>query len=205
MIKIFLWKRDDGYFSGEPNSARDQENRWRYYIASYTSVDNTSGIDRTQTTQTILFRNLHAMGADPKAEGFPPLGHSPRETAENAENSDATANGTSDKILTRFLAAKTSESLEMRIGVTNYLTRFDPPTAESFFMDLNEREGGEVAVKDAGETAMERADLVKDKVVLINEGMKGLSREQVGERNEEFGRLTAIGIDDDDEEMDVGQ
>lgn len=188
------------------------ENAWRYYIASYTSIDDTIAVDRTNIQPVILLRNLHAMGADPKADNFP-LSFDSATLASATEAATATsdqdhgdgtvatsvdyptANASSDaavgnKLLNRFLANKNQETLNLRIAVNNYHPQFVKNTQEAFFMRGEEREGGEKEVRASEETEGERQGLVRERFLLMNEGMKGLSREEVEGRNAEFGRLT---------------
>ena len=169
----------------------------------------------------LLLRNLHAMGADPKADNFPlsfdsgtlasvtegtvsadqeqgdgtiaPSVENPTTTETSA--SDAVAN----KLLTRFLASKNQEHLTLRIAVNNYHPIFTPNTAEAFFMPGKEREG---KVRDVEVSGQERTALVQEKFLLMNEGMRGLSREEVEGRNGGFARLAGEG---EQEESAVGQ
>lgn len=204
MIRIFLWKKDDPYFSGELHSARALENAWRYYIASYSLIDDTSGVDRSLVTQAILARNVRAIGADPKADGFPLSFNTASDSSAGDHGDDNVANsvenGTSsevgDKLLNRFLNTKNEETLTQRVAVNNYQSRFQPNTAEMFFVPMKERQGAEDDVKGAEETEGERQALVKERYLLMNEGMKGLSREEVEARNAEVGKLTVEGDED---------
>lgn len=216
LVRIFLWKKDDPYFSGEPHSARDLENAWRYYIASYTSIDDTEGVDRSLVSPVILFRNLHAIGADPKADNFP-LSFAASATTEatgssssdleaqggdgtiapSVENPANTTSSTSEavgnKLLNRFLASKNSEQLTLRIAVNNYHPIFTPNTAEGFSMVRKEREGGEDGVRGVEGVEGEREGGVRERFLLMNEGMRGLSREEVEGRNGGWSGLVGDG------------
>ena len=154
----------------------------------------------------LLLRNLHAIGADPKADGFPLSFNSTGTTTESGgeeptgdgvtasvENNTAGTNDVGDKLLHRFLANKNQETLTLRIAVNNYHPTFQPTTAEAFFMPRKEREGGEAEVKGAEETEGEREAVVRERFVLMNSGMKGLSREEVEGRNKGFGGLVGEG------------
>ena len=196
MIKIFLVKKDSFYADDGP-SERDLENQWRYYIASYTSLEDTDGIDKKFLSPVLLFRNLHALGADPKSDRFPPLAAPPAEPAP--EGQDAAAGMTQStsqdsgveaavggRLLERFLAAKNDERLILRIAVNGYHPIFQPGTAEGFFEDMKQREGGEEGVKDAEECRHHREEAMRDGFLMNNPGMKGLSKDEVEKRNEEF-------------------
>ena len=203
-MRIFLWKKDDPYFSGEPHSSRDVENAWRYYIASYTSIDDTASVDRSLISPVLLLRNLHAMGADPKADTFPlsfnsgsldastdaDISASVEANAHDSHNINTSdpksAAAAGNKLLTRFLATKNTEALTLRIAVNNYHSIFTPNTAEAFFMPEKERVGEGV---DGEEVEGEREGLVRERFVLMNEGMKGLRQEDVERRSGGFDRL----------------
>ena len=198
MVKIYLVKKEDPYYSDEGPSDRDLENRWRYYIANYTSLEDTSGIDKKQLSPVLLVRNIHALGADSKSERFPPLAVQASETT--AENQDANthgaastsqetgtdSNGVGERLLSRFLSAKNDERLILRIAVNNYHPIFQPGTAEGFFEDLWQREGGEEGVKMAEETRDLRKEGMIEGFLMMNAGMKGLTKEGVEGRNEGF-------------------
>ena len=178
-------KKDDPFYVDEFPSAYDIEEQWRYYIASYTSLEDTEGVDKKLLTPVVLARNVHARGVDPKSDTFPPLSFS-----ADAEGQDATAaNGETqgpslgDRLLSRFLAARNDERLIMRIAVNNYHPIFQPGTAEGFYEEDPQREGGGEGVKMAVEAAKERE---LEKFVARNEVTKGLSEEVVREADEVF-------------------
>lgn len=218
LVRIFLWKKDDPYFSGEPHTARDLENAWRYYIASYTSVDDTLAVDRTLLSPVVLLRNLHTIGADPKSEGFPLSfasaapehedGAADGAVASSVEpTAPAPASAVGAKLLNRFLASKNQETLNLRVAVNNYRAVFAPNTAEAFLLPRGEREGGEKEVRDARETGVEREVGVRERFVLMNEGMKGLSREEVEGRNGRWAGLSGevVEVDGEGNEEDNGE
>lgn len=198
-VRVFLWKKDDQNFSGDGLNELGQENAWRYYIASYTSTEPTDGIQDLKLKPVFLLRNITTMGADPKSDAYPPLPvqqsteEVQQDDTNNAEGTVAEAATPADKILGRFLMAKTDENLVMRVAVNNFHPVFQPGTSEGFFEPLAEREGGELGVKEAEETERERDELVKENFVMINDGMKGLSREEVDGRNERFNKMAQEG------------
>lgn len=149
------------------------------------------------------------MGADPKGDNFPmsfnsgTLASAAEGSTSDDQNGDVAASveqpttfssvAVGNKLLNRFLASKNTEALSLRIAVNNYHPIFTPNTAEAFAMPRDEREGSEGAVKGADETEGERGNLVRERFLLMNEGMKGLSREEVEGRNGGFGSLVGDG------------
>ena len=197
MIRIFLVRKDDPQFSAEGMSELDKENQWRYYIASYTTIGDTDGVNQETLTPVLLYKNMHAVGADPRSNRFPPLPlplpepavegqEAPRTTTEV----DIEGSAVGDRLLARFLAAKNDEGLVIRIAVNNYHPLFQPGTAEGFFEDMGQREGGEEGVREAEGARSVREEGMKDGFVLNNEGMEGLSKDQVEERNANFVQLS---------------
>jgi paired amphipathic helix protein Sin3a len=146
---------------------------------------------------------MNALGADPKSDSFPPQ---PLPVTDSEPAADGTPTQASsqdhpapydntalgNKLLARFLGAKNEEKLILRIAVNNYHPLFQPGSYEGFFEDLRQREGGEQGVKEAEETRGVRHEVMREKYVMNNLGMKGLSREEVEKRNEDF-RLLANG------------
>lgn len=197
---IFVVKKHDKHYSDEGPSERDLETRWRYYIASYSSLEDTDGINKQNLSAVLLFRNLHAIGADPKSERFPPVALPSTDTVPEGQEGGTQATqptsqdsgpevGVGDRILARFLAVKNDERLVLRIAVNNYHPIFQPGTAEGFFEDLKQREGGVEGVKEVEECKHHREEVMKDSFLMNNPGMKGLSKEEVEKRNEEFAVL----------------
>ena len=143
---------------------------------------------------------MHSLGADPKSDRFPPL---PLPTSNNGASAAEGQDGqlqtagdgeeaeVEDRLMARFLTANNDESLTLRIAVNNLHPLFQPGTAEGFFEDLRQREGGEEGVKEAEEMRGLREEGVREGFVMMNAGMKGLTREEVDGRNEGFGRLVA--------------
>lgn len=105
-VQVYLAKRDDP-IADDGMTESQREDVWRYYIASYTSVDNTDGIDVGRVAYPFLMGNVRFFGADPRSESFPP------------------APG-------RFIDVKNEEKLEVRIAVNNYRAFFQPETFESW-------------------------------------------------------------------------
>ncbi|KAK3719152.1 Transcriptional regulatory protein sin3 [Vermiconidia calcicola] len=222
-VKIYLVKKDDEFYTDGTPSARDLEDRWRYYIASYTSLEDTEGVDKKYTTPVLLMRNVHALGATTRFDKFLQLGapfgdpsleaQAVLDGTQQTTSQDAASEArVKDRLLSRFLTANNDERLILRIAVNNYHPIFQPGTAEGFFEDMRQRQGGEHGVQEAEGMQYYRAEAMMDGFLMNNPGMKGLSKEEVEKRNEEFaalaeGReLSAVAAGDHDgEEMDVDE
>lgn len=145
-VRIFLTKKDD-VIGDDGLTALDRETRWRYYIASYTSVDNTEQIDINKVSYPFLMSNVKAYGADPRSETFPPA------AAESFRSAIA------DK--SRFLDVKNEERLALRIAVNNFKPFFQAGTWESWHSSLLDRTNGEAGIEQAVEVTGHRDDALK--------------------------------------------
>lgn len=149
-IRIFLAKKEDP-IGDDGLSVHDRETRWRYYIASYTSVDNTEGIDINNISYPFLMSNIKAYGADPRSETFP------------LAAADFFRNGIVEK--SRFLDVKNEEKLSLRISVNNFKAFFQAGTCETWLSTLEERTNGEVGIEQAIEVAGYRDDVMKSSFI----------------------------------------
>lgn len=179
-LNIRVQKKDDPTLASDL-SPLDQENLWRYYIGSYTSVDPTEGVDHKNLRLMLLRRNLRAFGADPSSISYPP---SPR-------SDDPITN---ERLMRRFDHQKGEESLVMRIAVGEYFRIFEPGTFECWFESMSERQGGKEGVEEAVEAAAQRKETATEAFELMNAGMKGLSKSDVEEANENFTKLVQEGV-----------
>ena len=170
-ISIYLAKREDQNTADEL-MAMDYESRWRYYIASYTSVDNTDGVDISSISYPFLMGNMRVYGADPHAEAFPPVIDDAHQAAYALKS--------------RFLDMKSDERLNVRIAVNNYRAFFQPETHESWHALMRDRDGGKTGVEGAEEIHSQREDTMKDTFLINNSGMKDLSKEDVERKNAGF-------------------
>ncbi|KAF2716727.1 hypothetical protein K431DRAFT_289187 [Polychaeton citri CBS 116435] len=199
---VYLTRKDDpNYDSGL--SPLDQENRWRYYIASYTSTETTDGIPLKEVDIPFLIRNVHAAGADPYSNAFPPP---PFVTANAADNETL-----QQRIMDRITTEQSEERLEIRIAVNNYKIVFAPGLAnpstsagldedakyEVWIARMPERQGGEEGVKEAEECRDFDEDEAKERFVMINPAMRGLRKEDVEGRNEGFTKGVKDGFEVD--------
>jgi paired amphipathic helix protein Sin3a len=191
-VQISLHKKDDP-IADDGLSVLDRENKWRYYIASYTSVDNTDNIDINQVRYPFLMSNIRHFGADPRSETFPP------QALDESSRSSLEAKA-------RFLEVKNEERLQLRIAVNNYKAFFQKDTYESWYVPTaEEREGGERGVERAELARGERDEVVLDRFVRFNGAMEGLAREGVEGVNEKWKALVEKGTEgaEDGEGMDV--
>ena len=178
-------KKDDSNFSLEGLSELEKENRWRYYIASYSSVFDTDGVNKRTLSPVLLLRNLHAAGADATLDQVLPRPVQPVESLAEGQDVPSTLDSRAhespalSRLLNRFEGANNDERLIMRIAVNNYHPIFQPGTAEGFFEDMKEREGGEEGVKDAQGNEEYRQEKVTEKQSMNNDAMKGLSKDDV--------------------------
>lgn len=181
-VKIYLSKRDD-IIADDGLSVMDRENRWRYYIASYTSVDPTDGVDTNSVSQPLLWRSIRAFGADPDEKSFTPEG-------EERANS-----------------MKNDERLVVRVAVNNYKSIFHPNSEESFHASLPRQERGEEGVEAADSLRGQRDDEIMDKFVRVNEAMKDMSTENVESANSSFSALIekGSGAQEEGEGMEVDE
>ena len=191
-VRVYLWKKDDPYFTGETFSDRDRENRWRYYIASYSSTDDTVGIDKSQLSQVVLSRNIAALGTDSESD------------RQNTHADEAENTSRASRIYGRFLVNKNDEQLVMRIAMENYHRVFQPGTSEGFLAQLPAREGGEQGVTNAAECAVERRKAMEERFVARNNVVQAMSSEQIEKSNKSFAELLAgLSCEVDGEAMDI--
>lgn len=144
----------------------DQEERWRDYIARYSSVDATGGFDERDLRTVILRRNL--VDANGGVGGG--------------------VDGLDEQRYERFMAAKNEEGLVLRVAVENYHVYFQPGTSEGFFEEGKLREDN---VEEAVKARETRDGAVKETLLKSNEGMKDLGAEEVVKRDAEFDALVS--------------
>lgn len=185
--KIFMVKKDDWFYVDDLPSERDLEDRWRYYIASYTSLEDTEGIDKKNLRTVILSRNISALGIDPKVDIFPPFNYATDSEAQDSatlgQGGEEGGDTAGKRLLDRFLAARNDENLVLRIALNGYSRVYSPGTAEGFFQDSAMRAGGQEGIKEADETQGVREEEMKTKFEMNNSGMKDVSKEVVEKAN----------------------
>lgn len=176
-VRIFLSKKDDP-IGDDGLTVLDRETRWRYYIASYTSVDNTAGIDINKVSYPFLMSNIKAYGADPRSESFPPAA------------SETFRSAIADK--SRFLDVKNEEKLNVRIAVNNFKPFFQAGTGECWFSSLQNRTNGEAGIEQAGEVTGYRDDAVL-----------GRFQEEIEDADATFSKVVQGETEADEDKMDV--
>lgn len=173
-VKIYLSRKDDP-IADDGLTEMDRENRWRYYVASYTSIDHTDGVNIADVSYPFLLGNVRAYGADPSDESFPPTTDSPH--------------AQTIKERSRFLDVKNEEKLELRIAVNNFHALFQPGTYESWHTNLQDRTGGPQGIEGAEELRTHREEAILENLLMNHGGMKDLSKEDVEGKNTGFADL----------------
>jgi paired amphipathic helix protein Sin3a len=190
------------------------EDKWRYYIASYTSLEDTEGVNKTLLSPVVLARNIHALGVDPKSDTFPPFnltadieGQDPTAIAQAAGQEGTLPATIGDRLLKRFLTARNDERLILRIAVNNYHPIFQPGTAEGFYEDPSERVGGEEGVKIAQDAKGWREERMEEGFVMNHKGMHDVSADVVEKANEAFAEVVdgKAGSGEAGEKMEVDE
>lgn len=179
-VRFYLTKKDDPTFD-DVLSAADKEHLWRYYIASYTSLAPTEGIDPRTLARPMLNRSVRATGIDPNSVTYPP---SP------ADGNDAT----NERLQRRFDNTRGKENLVVRIAVNNYSRLFDPGTDEGIVETEAEREGDKDAVTEVAEAHERRADDGKDLHTKLFGSMPEASLEDVSKASADFQQLVDSGV-----------
>jgi len=189
-VRFYLTKKDDPTFD-DSLSAADKEHLWRYYLASYTSMTPTEGIDFLQLSRPILSRNIRASGIDPHSTTYPP---SPAD-GDEASN---------QRLQRRFDNNRGKENLVMRIAVNNYVRIFQPHTEESYYEDLVEREGsGEDDFSALADTHDRREEMAKGTYARSHVHMKDFAQQDVEKLNVDFGKMIDDAVQDEPESMDT--
>jgi len=159
-VKIYLAKKDIPIADEV-----DEENRWRYYIASYTSLDDTDGVDVTGT-KTVFLSRTHGM----------------------APGSDSTSPSHEEIVAerNRMFDVKNEEKLNIRIAVNNYRAFFQIGTYEGFHAVPSERAANAEAAEDA---LAHREAYIKDRLVASSGVMKDMNDEEIGAIDAKFSAL----------------
>ncbi|KAL9080249.1 MAG: hypothetical protein Q9157_000971 [Trypethelium eluteriae] len=225
--QIQIFKKDDATFNIDTMSAA---NRWTYYISSYTNIEPTEGVPVHLTHTAVLRKNLPdaSDGVDTNMIN----GENMIEDADKSPNAATVAQAEASQ---RFTNIKSKEKLEMRICTRTYTPLFAPnsedmlyhphafarrpvihPTTEtdgvnsgnkgmSGDIDGAGRAEGEDGDGETGD-AEKAVEDVKEKLIMNNAWMKGLSKEQVDGYNEEYRQWKADAnlTSGDDTEMAEG-
>ncbi|KAI8624228.1 hypothetical protein F5Y19DRAFT_480871 [Xylariaceae sp. FL1651] len=139
--------------------------RWQYYISSYMRVEPTEGISRNRLQKTVLTRNLPSNDADSDD------GNAPK-------------------------PIKYDEGLVLRICLNSNKIVWEKDTSEYFIYNI--AADGEEERKKAEEHAQavieHRKQLFREKMVMNNAWMRGLSQDEVQKVNEKFQKWLNDGV-----------
>ncbi|KZF26100.1 hypothetical protein L228DRAFT_225794 [Xylona heveae TC161] len=140
------------------------EAKWSYYISSYTMVEPTEGIPLEKLRMPFLKRNL------------PPQSDSDTELAA------------------RYTPQETNENLVIRVCVNSYKILYEPNTTEWWYhAPKSVSENAEVS-QQAERIKEKRNSRFQEKFIMNNEWMKGLSRDEVDRKNEDFNTWIRDGV-----------
>ncbi|KAI0021174.1 hypothetical protein F4780DRAFT_739408 [Xylariomycetidae sp. FL0641] len=131
--------------------------RWQYYISSYMRVEPTEGIDRSRLQKTVLARNLPSSETD-SDDGNPPK------------------------------PLKIDESLVLRIDLHSNKIHWEDGTSEYFIYSCEpETEDEKNNARDRASDVREHRDqMFREKFVMNNAWMRGMSQDDVQKMNEKF-------------------
>ncbi|KAI0410070.1 hypothetical protein F4802DRAFT_543240 [Xylaria palmicola] len=135
----------------------ERRDQWQYYISSYIRVEPTEGISRSRLQKTVLARNLPSNDADSDDGNVPkPL--------------------------------KYDEGLVLRICLNSNKIVWEKDTSEYFIYNVAPptEEEGRRAEERAQAVTEHRNQLFREKMVMNNAWMRGLSQDDVQKVNKEF-------------------
>ncbi|KAK4989162.1 Transcriptional regulatory protein sin3, partial [Elasticomyces elasticus] len=162
--------------STEPN---DPLNAWRSYVAAYELEGHTEDIPALTYPNGTLLRNIPAsLTADPTA-------------APDVADARSTA---MDETLARLNGTLAVNQLEMRIWVENNRSTFLKERADTLLAPRAMAEGGKEGAAEREQLAEIRAAGIVERLVQNNGAMKGLSKEEVERKNEEWRVLVEDGV-----------
>lgn len=141
-----VFKKDEATFE---NQKLSPENRWSYYISSFTNLEPTEGVPISKIHMPILWRGL----------------------VQSDENSDEVDN--------RASLVSSSENLVIRVCLENYKMLFAPRTDEWMIQSQITRSGGEAGLKEMQATLEKRAENVEATFLTDNRWIKGAKKDDV--------------------------
>lgn len=189
-LSITVSKRDDPTFD---TTKMDEEQRWRAYMASFTTYEFTQDVDLSAMHTPLLVRNLRSAGINPKSASYPP---SPASDVADVNQ----------RTHQRLAAVRADEQLDMRIAVGSYYRVFHKGSQEWWAEDTQITEEGREGVTASAEAKSYRLESMTDNFVINNEGMKNVSKEDVDKKNEVFNEVIEKGLSaagEDGDAMDV--
>lgn len=144
--------------------------QWKYYVSSYFRIEPTEGVPRERMHKAVLMRNVSTNDADFE-EGAP-----------------------------REVRAGSKEELIMRIAVHGFEIKFGPPPNSEYFI-FTDKPFGEnpethqpYALERLRPFETARTDRFKAKFEMNNAWMKGKSRDEVAQKNDEFKKWIEDGV-----------
>lgn len=141
-----VFKKDEATFEHQKLSP---ENRWSYYISSFTNLEPTEGVPISKIHMPILWRGL----------------------MQSEESSDETENKAS--------LISSSENLKIRICLENYKMLFEPRTDEWMIQSQATRSGGEEGLKEMQAALDKRAEVVEGFFVIDNTWTRSSKKEDI--------------------------
>ncbi|KAF2754287.1 hypothetical protein EJ05DRAFT_155185 [Pseudovirgaria hyperparasitica] len=153
---VQIFKKDDLTFDQRNYTA---EQRWRYYISTFTNVDPTEGMENTRLSKVFLAHGL------------------------DDNESDASNSSLKSSYIT------SNDVMTIRIAVHSYKMIFEPKTEEYLVKSNKDRTGGKEGLEAIKNESIRAGEKAREKLVLNNSWMKGMSKEEVDAINAEYARL----------------
>ena len=160
---IRILKKDETTFErSSEDGVHTAEQRWAYYITSYTSLEPTEGVDQTKLSPSFLARNLRAVST------YEPLlasdtSHPGDAGRGSGQSGSATPKGTAAR---RLECIQSREGLGLRISPDTYKIFWSVPGSEDWWFvpsptsqTTRSASRTEVVVKPAGNQAMPASPL----------------------------------------------
>ncbi|KAF2154652.1 hypothetical protein K461DRAFT_238036 [Myriangium duriaei CBS 260.36] len=165
IIGMKVFKKDEPTFETSHMMAEDA---WRVYVADFLSSAPTHGTPMDLVSVPVLKRNIRALQNESAVED-----------EEGAES-----------IKRKFDIVRAKEALDFKISVGDYKITFQSNCDEFWHQPFRARVGGKEGINAAERAQSHRDEKVKDALVVNNEATKGLSKEEIDVKNEEFGKLS---------------
>lgn len=147
---VQLFKKDDATFDSDNLSP---ENRWSYYISSFTNMEPTEGVPFQRLRPPILERNLASVEV-------------------GVEQSQSQSRS-------KLEAVQSSENLVIRVGVENYRMLFSPKTDEWMVQSDNIRSGGRSGIEEAKTSLEGRNRAAEELLIKNNAWIKETEKEEI--------------------------
>jgi len=168
-MSIKILKKEEPTFDTSRLMAEDA---WRVYVSDYLNAGATHGAPLGQINIPLLRRNARVL--------------SKNGTVEATYGAEALDEQAADDLGRRFDLVRARESLEFKLGISDFRIHFKKESDELFSQPYGVRVGGVEGVEEADEVLRLRLESVQDNVVMNNDAMKGLSKEDVEGKNAAF-------------------